>query len=299
MTGKRGNPGRAKAADPRHRMPCSGARYYCCLGAPAASALSSSNPWKTSIAGTRQRVNPPPSRRPRDAQKASTSGLMQSRMSAAVDWTRLWKKKMPSWSALVQFAGLPLPVLLGPQIGLDTHVSDIVGVLRCRDLNGVVLVGHSYGGMVITAVAEQLPARIRCLVYLDASVPRDRESNGAVIGPEMAAQLRSATKSGGEGWRVPPPPYVVSRLPNAIQPWVEDRLTPHPLRCFDEPVQVRSSAAALPPAFIRSSTQSALYAGLLDRARVAGWYSRDLKGGHYPMFTEPQAVAAALAELPA
>jgi pimeloyl-ACP methyl ester carboxylesterase len=190
--------------------------------------------------------------------------------------------------------------LLSPQIGLQTHIADIVGLLHYRDLNGVTLVGHSYGGTVITAVAEQVPERIRRLVYLDASVPRDGESNNDVIGPEMAAQLRSSAMSGGEGWRVPPARYVGERLSDAIRPWVEARLTPHPLLCFDEPVQLRSSAAAaLPRAFIRSSLQSDLYTRLIDRARAAAWYCRDLKGGHYPMLTEPQAVAAALSELPA
>jgi pimeloyl-ACP methyl ester carboxylesterase len=190
--------------------------------------------------------------------------------------------------------------LLSPQIGLQSHIADIVGLLHYRDLNGVTLVGHSYGGTVITAVAEQVPERIRRLVYLDASVPRDGESNNDVIGPEMAAQLRSSAMSGGEGWRVPPARYVGERLSDAMRPWVEARLTPHPLLCFDEPVQLRSSAAAaLPRAFIRSSLQSDLYKRLIDRARAAGWYCRDLKGGHYPMFTEPQAVAAALNELPA
>jgi pimeloyl-ACP methyl ester carboxylesterase len=190
--------------------------------------------------------------------------------------------------------------LLSRQIGLQTHVADIVGLLHYRDVKGVTLVGHSYGGTVITAVAEQVPERIRGLVYLDASVPRDGESNNDVIGPEMAAQLRSSAMSDGEGWRVPPARYVAERLSGAIRPWVEARLTPHPLLCFDEPVQLRSNAAAaLPRAFIRSSLQSDLYQRLIDRARAAGWYCRDLKGGHYPMLTEPEAVAAALSELPA
>lgn len=190
--------------------------------------------------------------------------------------------------------------LLNPQIGLYTHVADIVGLLHWRDLSGVILVGHSYGGTVITAVAEQVPDRIRRLVYLDASVPRDGESNDDVIGPEMAAQLRSDAQAGGEGWRVPPAQYVLTGLADAIRVWVEERLTPHPLRSFAEPVQLRSrGAAALPRAFIRTSMQSNLYGRLIDQAREAGWYHRELTGGHYPMLREPQAVAAALGELPA
>jgi pimeloyl-ACP methyl ester carboxylesterase len=188
--------------------------------------------------------------------------------------------------------------LLSPQIGLHTHVSDILGLVHYRDLLDLTLIGHSYGGIVITAVAERIPDRIRRLVYLDASVPRDGESNNDVVGPEMAAQLRASAAADGEGWRVPPAPYVVGRLSDSsIRAWVEARLTPHPLRSFDEPVRLQSKeAAALPRAFIRT-TQSALYDRLLNRAREAGWYSREIGGGHYSMFTQPQVVASALNEI--
>jgi pimeloyl-ACP methyl ester carboxylesterase len=189
--------------------------------------------------------------------------------------------------------------LLSPEIDLETHVSDIVGLFHYRDLSGVILVGHSYGGTVITAVAERMPERIARLVYLDASVPRDGESNNDVIGPTMAAQLRSLAVSGGDGWKVPPPDYVVARLPEALRPWVGERLTPHPLRPFDDRVHLVSpAAAALPRVFIQT-TQSDLYNGLMARAREAGWYCREIGGGHYPMFTQPEAVASALKELPA
>jgi len=80
--------------------------------------------------------------------------------------------------------------LLSPQIGLHTHVADIVGLFHYRDLSAVTLVGHSYGGTVITAAAEQVPDRIRRLVYLDASVPRDGESNDDVIGPVLPQSPR-------------------------------------------------------------------------------------------------------------
>lgn len=188
--------------------------------------------------------------------------------------------------------------LLCPDIGLDTHVADVADLFHQNDLSDVTLVGHSYGGTVITAVAERVPDRIQCLVYLDAATPRDGESNNDVIGPELAAALRSAAESGGDGWRVPPAGSVGDGLPDTLRCWVKERLTPHPLRPFGEPVFVRSqAAAALPRTFIRTSRQSVLYADLMARARAAGWSCRELKGGHYPMFTEPQLVATALAEL--
>jgi pimeloyl-ACP methyl ester carboxylesterase len=187
--------------------------------------------------------------------------------------------------------------LLTRDVGLHVHVVDIASLLRYHDLSEVVLVGHSYGGTVITAVAEQAPERIARLVYLDASVPLDGQSNDDVIGSEMAARLRAAAHASGEGWRVPPADYVTERMPQDLRGWVRERLTPHPLRAFAEPVQLRSAAAAaLPRAFIRT-TQSPLYDGLLERAQRAGWPCRELPGGHYAMLTEPLAVAAALADV--
>jgi pimeloyl-ACP methyl ester carboxylesterase len=189
--------------------------------------------------------------------------------------------------------------LLSREIDLDTHISDIVAMFEYRELHDVILVGHSYGGTVITGVAERVPDRIQRLVYLDASVPRDGDSNDTVIGPVMAEQLRASAVSEGEGWKVPPTPYVVGQLSgHPLREWVTARLKPHPLRPFAEPVRLSSAeAAGLPRAFIQT-TQSDLYRGLIARARQAGWYCQEIGGGHYAMITEPNAVAAALNAVP-
>jgi pimeloyl-ACP methyl ester carboxylesterase len=189
--------------------------------------------------------------------------------------------------------------LLNPQIGLDTHIADVLGIVHYGERSDLTLIGHSYGGTVITAVAERIPERIRRLVYLDASVPLDGECNNDVIGEDMAGQLRASAISGGDGWRVPPAPYVVARLSDeSLRSWVAARLTPHPLRAFDDPVHLSSpEAAALSRAFIRT-TQSPLYDRLLAYARDAGWYCREIGGGHYSMFTQPAVVASALMEVP-
>jgi pimeloyl-ACP methyl ester carboxylesterase len=188
--------------------------------------------------------------------------------------------------------------LLSRNIDLATHVADIVGLFEVRDLHDVILVGHSYGGTVITAAAEQVAERIQRLVYLDASVPRDGESNDDVIGPTMSAQLRASAEADGEGWKVPPASYVVGRLAeHPLRSWIAERLRPHPLRPFGQPVRLRSpKAAALPRAFMQT-TQSDLYNGLMARARQSGWHCCELSGGHYAMFTEPAAIGAALNDL--
>jgi pimeloyl-ACP methyl ester carboxylesterase len=94
--------------------------------------------------------------------------------------------------------------LARPKIDLDVHILDVTNVLHYEDLHGVVLVGNSSGGMVITGVAEKVPERIEHLIYLDAFVPQDGESIFDMVGAEARAALLQAAEEHGEGWRVPP-----------------------------------------------------------------------------------------------
>ncbi len=89
---------------------------------------------------------------------------------------------------------------LSPEVGLDTHIQDIVGLLQEKDLQGVILVGHSYGGMVITGVVDAVPERIAHLVYLDTFVPRDGESMVDVSPLVIRLLLRRQAQA--DGWRI-------------------------------------------------------------------------------------------------
>ena len=94
--------------------------------------------------------------------------------------------------------------LTSPQVTLDTHVADVVNLIRWEELTDVVLCGHSYGGCVITGVADRVAERLRALVYLDAFIPENGQSLHDTLPPEVAeAQVRGARES-GDGWRVPP-----------------------------------------------------------------------------------------------
>src|SRR5947208_7876814 len=96
--------------------------------------------------------------------------------------------------------------LARPEIDLEAHIQDIVAVLEAEELRNVVLVGHSYAGMVITGVAARVPNRIASLVYLDAFVPEAGRSLLSYQPPERAEAMRSAATREGEGWRIPPFP---------------------------------------------------------------------------------------------
>lgn len=94
--------------------------------------------------------------------------------------------------------------VLTTETGLDTHIAVITNLLEYDDLTDVILVGHSYAGMVITGVAAAVPERIRRLVYLDAFVPQTGDALLNLLLPERAAFYMQAAKDHGDGWRVPP-----------------------------------------------------------------------------------------------
>ncbi len=136
--------------------------------------------------------------------------------------------------------------LLGPEVGLDTHVEDIVGLITEKDLADVILVGHSYAGLVVSSAANRVPDRIAHLVYLDAMVPQDGES-AADVQPVTQALIDRAARSGG-GWRVPPLPELPppAGLFGVTDPadvaWLRTMLSDQPVRCLQQPVRLDNPA---------------------------------------------------------
>jgi pimeloyl-ACP methyl ester carboxylesterase len=96
--------------------------------------------------------------------------------------------------------------LMGRMIDLSTHIQDVVSIIRCEELSDVVLCGHSYGGMVIAGAAEQITAKIRSLVYLDAFVPENGKSVFDYLPAEQSGQMRTDAAQNGEGYKVTPIP---------------------------------------------------------------------------------------------
>ncbi|GAA1908245.1 alpha/beta hydrolase [Streptantibioticus ferralitis] len=137
--------------------------------------------------------------------------------------------------------------LLGPEVGLDTHVDDIVRLIDEEDLTEVILVGHSYAGLVISSAANAVPDRIAHLVYLDAMVPEDGETAGDVQ-PVTQKLIDLAAKSDG-GWRVPPLPEQPAPfgLFGVTEPadvaWLRSMLSDQPVRCLQQPVRLDNPAA--------------------------------------------------------
>jgi pimeloyl-ACP methyl ester carboxylesterase len=190
--------------------------------------------------------------------------------------------------------------LLAPAVDLDTHAADVLGVLACEELRGVVLVGHSYGGMVITAVAERAAALLAHLVYLDAFLPRDGECLLDFLPPDARERTLAGAEPAGEGWYLPPQrvehPFGVTDPADAA--WLRARLSAHPLASIAQPVRRADPAAAALPRTYVECTATGWFAASAARARAeGGWGYRALAAVHDAMVTAPQALADVLLEL--
>jgi pimeloyl-ACP methyl ester carboxylesterase len=192
--------------------------------------------------------------------------------------------------------------LVRPEVDLDLHIRDVVAVLRYEDLRDVILVGHSYGGMVITGVADRVPDRIGHLVYLDAAMPISGESLADVTPPLMGAVQRDMRVVDGVELVLfpgtePMVPYYGVTDPDDVA-WMKERLTPHPWKCFTQPLQLTNEDAlwAIPQSAICCTSTLDALAPRMERARAAGrvWA---IDTGHDLMITEPEAVAARLLDV--
>ncbi|RSN11089.1 alpha/beta hydrolase [Streptomyces sp. WAC 05977] len=186
--------------------------------------------------------------------------------------------------------------LLGPEVGLGTHVDDVVDVIEGERLDDVVLVGHSYAGMVISGVAHRVPERIAHLVFLDAMVPEDGEAAVDVL--PVTKQLIDVAV---DGWRVPPMPeqppplglFGVTDPEDAA--WLRSMLSDHPVGCLQEPVRLDDPAARTIPR-THVHCVGAEPAGITRRPVPAGERVRELPTGHDCMITMPGELAGLLLE---
>ncbi len=191
--------------------------------------------------------------------------------------------------------------LANRETDLETHVQDIVGVIDWEDLRDIVLVGHSYGGMVTGITADRRRERVQAIVYLDAMIPRDGMALLDFNPPERRDSFHKAAEA-HNGWQIPP--YTaeflgVSDFEQRV--WVDEKCVPHPLKCVTQ----KPNLSADPHAGIAQlayllCTDSPLVDHLrqfYNRALTEGdWTCRELATGHDLMVTEPEAVGDFLLE---
>jgi len=176
-------------------------------------------------------------------------------------------------------------------IGLTTHIDDIVNLILFEDLHNVVLLGHSYAGLVVTGVADRIPERIKRLVYLDAFLPVDGESLMTTPRPDARDDLAKLLKDG----------FIVR--PNMKADAPPPRLVPQPVKTFTETITLKNPAAAKVPgssiltvAKGKRPEDDTFYDSYV-RAKDRGWPVRIMEGSHFPMLLQPEATAGLLLEL--
>jgi pimeloyl-ACP methyl ester carboxylesterase len=174
-------------------------------------------------------------------------------------------------------------------VGLSTHITDIVNVLEFEDLHDVVLVGHSYGGMVISGVANRVPDRIRQLVYLDAIVPENGESVMGLFGDAIGT-MAEAGGGGAPPWQLVPRWVKPGKLPPVD--------VPQSLLTLTEPIVLDNpDAAGIPAAYIltvEAGKDTDTFDVFADRARARHWQVVTMEGGHNPQWFQPEVLVGVL-----
>ncbi|MFH8984039.1 alpha/beta fold hydrolase [Streptomyces varsoviensis] len=177
--------------------------------------------------------------------------------------------------------------LLTGSVNLDTHIEDVVALLRAEEIEDAVLVGHSYAGMVISGVAGRAPGRVAALMYVDAFVPSDGDSCWS-LGNEVQRRLY-IEGAAADGWSVAPPPFF------------DPRTTRHPLASFLQPVRLTAASGAAPAAVpdpaprrdyvLLTKNPQNPFISFYERVRAEpGWHTHTLPTGHDVMAEAPGAL---------
>jgi pimeloyl-ACP methyl ester carboxylesterase len=191
--------------------------------------------------------------------------------------------------------------LLSPEIGLDTHIDDLVGVFEFEDLHDVVLVAHSYGGMPVAGAMERIAERVRAVVWLDAHLPRSGESIFGLIGPERAEQMRQMAADAGPGWFIPTSDASFWGLSDPEQiAWANSKTTPQPIKTYTDKIGTTDRAWSHPGTMIECS-ESRLPGLELERQRARAesdphFHRLTIEGCHEPMITDPEVLVRLLVD---
>ena len=185
--------------------------------------------------------------------------------------------------------------LASPQVDLTTHVQDVVNVVWYEDLRDIVLLGYSYGGMVVTGAASHLADRVRHLVYLDAFVPQDGQSLYSLTGQPGERVLGL-----GEQWLVQPRPREYDNEEEAA--YAAARRTPHPVGCFTEPVRLPRPLEeySFSRTYIKATEEAEpkVFWDAAERARTSpAWRYREIATNHMIPINRPGELADLLLEL--
>ena len=187
--------------------------------------------------------------------------------------------------------------LANKSIDLETHIEDILNVIKYEDRRDIVLIGHSYGGMVATGVADRARERVSQLIYLDAFAPEDGQSLLNLNEPARLHMQELART--GDGWRVPPNPPPPD-TPQAELEWLMERRVDTPIRCFEMKLKLRGGKLILPRSYIYATriTPADTFGPLARRAKdEPDWRYYEIDASHSPHVTAPETLMSLLQKI--
>ena len=215
----------------------------------------------------------------------------------------VWKKMHPLMAARGHRLVTPTYTGIGerahlanPDIDLETHIADMLGVLEMEDLTGINLIGHSYGGMVATGAADRARGRIKKLIYLDAFAPQDGDSLMQLLPPEERAQRQA----GADGWRIPPMAMPPDTAAEDLA-WCTPRRVPQPAKTFTQKLRLLNGPLTLPRHYIYCTRTAPgdRFRPFYERAKREGWGTSEIDASHNPHVTCPEVLADLLSRIAA
>lgn len=191
----------------------------------------------------------------------------------------------------------------GKEIDLDLHIQDVLAVLEWEELHNVRIVGHSYSGLVATAVADRAPERIAEIVYVDAFVPENGQRMLDLMPTPVRAGFEQQVQTLPDRRQVLPPrqfDYLGRRGEGSLSE--EDirhelaRFQLQPWATFTQPVRLAGAGAKVPRTYIHCIDKGGPepFGRFAAQARVLGWPLYELSTGHFPMLTTPYELAELL-----
>ena len=188
--------------------------------------------------------------------------------------------------------------LLDGKTNLTTHITDVVNLIKWEDLKDIVLVGHSYGGYIISGVAEQIADSVSSIVFLDAFVPENGESLAAGASQPVKDAL-AAAKGKGE-ITLKPVPASVFRVNEKDRAWVDAKCTPQPIATMEETIKITGARDKIAKkSYIRAKGYPSVpFDAMQTKYKAnAAWKSYEMTAGHDAMVDQPKELTDILTEV--
>jgi pimeloyl-ACP methyl ester carboxylesterase len=186
--------------------------------------------------------------------------------------------------------------LSSPSVNLDTHITDVANLIRWEELSDVILCGHSYGGCVVSGVADRVSDRIGALIYLDAFVLENGQCLNDTIPPEVRSKRLALAKEVGDSWKLPPIPAEEFNVNPRDRDWVNRQSTMQSLACFEQPMHLTGALNQIIDItyILASGWSPSPFPQFYKKAKAKGWKTTTIECGHDVMLDRPEELAEQL-----